>query len=81
MKSFGRNFYPSLPTQNENSGVVQKVLSMGHRIQTIVYDPATESITVTRYMQKRAKNDDATYTYRYAMYSPVKGVSPSGMRL
>ena len=52
------------------------ILSMGHRIQFLEYDPEMEGINVTQYRSKKGKNrddGDNIYEYNYELWSPQLG--------
>ena len=49
----------------ESEGTIRQFLSMGHRLQVLMYDPGTDIIEITRYDLKKAQISTASETVKY----------------
>jgi hypothetical protein len=61
-----------------NTGSVNKqfILSMGHNVHKLIFNPQTSEIEVVQYHAKFAQNDDSnTYKYHYSLWMPLSKVS------
>jgi hypothetical protein len=57
-----------------NTGSVNKqfILSMGHNVHKLIFNPQTSEIEVVQYHAKFAQNDDSnTYKYHYSLWMPL----------
>ena len=68
-----RSGVPVRPGEMQQKKVesVRYFLSMGHRLQVLTHDPASDTVEVTRYNAKesQAKRDADSYTYYYYSFS------------
>ncbi|EEC45548.1 predicted protein [Phaeodactylum tricornutum CCAP 1055/1] len=59
-------------SETENPEIVRKFLSMGHRLQVLTYDPASDTVEVNRYNAKGAEHNTASNSFKYYYYGFCK---------